>query len=97
MGNETPRIAETYGGMLNSVGLQNPGAQVYMEEELPFLRQFDTKIITNIAGHSIDEYCEAVQMLNGCPEIAMFEVNISCQTSARAELLSERIRRWRRK
>ena len=65
MGNETPRIAETYGGMLNSVGLQNPGAQVYMEEELPFLRQFDTKIITNIAGHSIDEYCEAVQMLNG--------------------------------
>ena len=78
MGNETPRIAETYGGMLNSVGLQNPGAQVYMEEELPFLRQFDTKIITNIAGHSIDEYCEAVQMLNGCPEIAMFEVNISC-------------------
>ena len=49
-----------------------------MEEELPFLRQFDTKIITNIAGHSIDEYCEAVQMLNGCPEIAMFEVNISC-------------------
>ena len=77
-GNDTPRIAETYGGMLNSVGLQNPGAAAYREEELPFLSRFDTKIITNIAGHSIDEYCEAVRMLNGCPEIAMFEINISC-------------------
>lgn len=78
MGNETPRIAETYGGMLNSVGLQNPGAEAYIRDELPYLSQFDTKIITNIAGHSIEEYCEAVRMLNDCPEIAMFEVNISC-------------------
>ncbi len=77
-GNDTPRIAETYGGMLNSVGLQNPGAAAYREEELPFLSRFDTKIITNIAGHSIDEYCEAVRMLNDCPEISMFEINISC-------------------
>ena len=77
-GNDTPRIAETYGGMLNSVGLQNPGAAAYREAELPFLSRFDTKIITNIAGHSIDEYCEAVRMLNDCPEISMFEINISC-------------------
>ncbi len=77
-GNETPRIAETYGGMLNSVGLQNPGAEAYRREELPYLWQFDTKIITNIAGHSVEEYCEAVRMLDGCPEISMFEINISC-------------------
>ena len=77
-GNDTPRIAETYGGMLNSVGLQNPGAEAYRREELPFLSRFDTKIITNIAGHSVEEYCEAVSMLNDCPEISMFEVNISC-------------------
>ena len=77
-GNDTPRIAETYGGMLNSVGLQNPGAEAYRRDELPYLSQFDTKIITNIAGHSIEEYCEAMRMLNDCPEISMFEINISC-------------------
>ena len=77
-GNDTPRIAETYGGMLTSVGLQTPGAEAYRRDELPYLSQFDTKIITNIAGHSIEEYCEAVRMLNDCPEISMFEINISC-------------------
>lgn len=78
IGNDTPRIAETYGGMLNSVGLQNPGAEAYIRDELPYLSKFDTKIITNVAGHSIEEYCEAVRMLNECPEISMFEINISC-------------------
>ena len=78
MGNETPRIAETYGGMLNSVGLQNPGRRYIWRRNCRFSVSLTRKIITNIAGHSIDEYCEAVQMLNGCPEIAMFEINISC-------------------
>lgn len=78
LGNDTPRIAETYGGMLNAVGLQNPGVEEYKKTELPFLSQFDTKVIANIAGHSIEEYCGAVEALNDCPEISMFEVNISC-------------------
>ncbi len=78
MGNDTPRIAETYGGMLNSVGLQNPGVKVYEAEELPYLAQFDTKVITNVAGHSIEEYCNVIHALNHHPGISMFEVNISC-------------------
>ena len=77
-GNDTPRIAETYGGMLNAVGLQNPGVAEYKKKELPYLKNYDTKIITNIAGHSIEEYCGAIEALNGCKEISMFEVNISC-------------------
>lgn len=77
-GNDTPRIAETYGGMLNAVGLQNPGVAEYKKKELPYLKNYDTKIITNIAGHSIEEYCGAIEALNGCDEISMFEVNISC-------------------
>lgn len=78
LGNDTPRIAETYGGMLNSVGLQNPGVEVYAAEELPYLAQFDTKVITNVAGHSIEEYVNVIEALNDHPGIAMFEVNISC-------------------
>ncbi len=77
-GNDTPRIAETYGGMLNAVGLQNPGVDEYKKKELPYLKKYDTKIITNIAGHSIEEYCRAIEALNDCKEISMFEVNISC-------------------
>ncbi|MGN1350303.1 MAG: dihydroorotate dehydrogenase [Anaerovoracaceae bacterium] len=77
-GNDTPRIAETFGGMLNSIGLQNPGVDEYKRTELPFLAGFDTKVIANIAGHSTEEYLEAVRQLNGCPEISMFELNISC-------------------
>ena len=73
-GNDTPRIAETYGGMLNAVGLQNPGVEEYKKKELPYLKNYDTKIITNIAGHSIEEYCGAIEALNGCKEISMFEV-----------------------
>lgn len=77
-GNDTPRIAETFGGMLNSIGLQNPGVQEYKKTELPYLAQFDTKVIANIAGHSTEEYTEAVLQLNDCKEISMFELNISC-------------------
>ena len=77
MGNPTPRIAETYGGMLNAVGLQNPGVEAYMKEELPYLKKYDTRVIANVAGHSIEEYCAVVERLNET-DVDMFEVNISC-------------------
>ena len=77
MGNPTPRIAETYGGMLNAVGLQNPGAEAYLEKELPFLANYDVPVIANLAGHSIDEYCAVTEKLNES-SVAMFELNISC-------------------
>lgn len=76
-GNPTPRIAETYGGMLNAVGLQNPGAEAYLEKELPFLANYDVPVIANLAGHSIDEYCAVTEKLNESA-VAMFELNISC-------------------
>ncbi|WP_190283308.1 dihydroorotate dehydrogenase [Cellulosilyticum sp. WCF-2] len=76
-GNPVPRIAETYGGMINAVGLQNPGVDYYIEHELPFARKFDTKIIANVAGHSITEYCSVVERLNET-DVDMLEVNISC-------------------
>ena len=76
-GNPTPRIAETYGGMLNAVGLQNPGVEAYMKEELPYLANYDTNVIANVAGHSIEEYCAVVERLNDT-DVDMFEINISC-------------------
>ena len=76
-GNPVPRIAETYGGMINAVGLQNPGVDYYIEHEIPFARQFDTKIIANVAGHSIPEYCDVVERLSET-DVDMLEVNISC-------------------
>lgn len=77
MGNPTPRIAETYGGMLNAVGLQNPGAKAYIEEELPFLAKYDVPVIANLAGHSVEEYCAVTELLNET-DVKMFELNISC-------------------
>ena len=77
-GNPTPRIAESYGGVLNSVGLENKGAEWYRSSELPFLSRFDTNIITNLAGHSVEEYVRVTNLLNDCEEISMFELNISC-------------------
>ncbi len=77
-GNPTPRIAETYGGMLNSVGLQNPGAAEYLAHEIPYMERFDTKVIVNLAGHSIEEYERVTEMLCGADRIDMFELNISC-------------------
>lgn len=76
-GNNTPRIAETYGGMLNSVGLQNPGADYFIENDIPFLRQFDTKIIVNLCGHSIEEYCAVAERMSEA-DVDLFELNISC-------------------
>ncbi|MCD8089753.1 MAG: dihydroorotate dehydrogenase [Clostridiales bacterium] len=76
-GNDAPRIAEVYGGMLNSVGLQNPGVDYLINEDVPFLRQFDTKIIVNVCGHTIDEYTECVRRLREA-DVDMLELNISC-------------------
>ncbi|OOB78735.1 MAG: dihydroorotate dehydrogenase B catalytic subunit [Epulopiscium sp. Nuni2H_MBin003] len=76
-GNPTPRIAETYGGMLNSVGLQNAGVDHFIAEELPFIKKFNTRVIVNVAGKSIEEYCEVVKKLSET-DVDMFEINISC-------------------
>lgn len=76
-GNPTPRIAEVYGGMLNSVGLQNPGADEFIRTDLPFLRQYDTRIIVNVAGHSIGEYCAAAEKITQ-QDVDLLELNISC-------------------
>lgn len=76
-GNATPRVAEVYGGMLNAVGLQNPGIDLFVERDIPFLKQFDTKIIVNVCGKTAEDYCEVVERLSDQP-IDMIEVNISC-------------------
>ena len=77
IGNEPPRIAETPGGILNSVGLQNPGVDKFISDELPFLRGFDTVIIANISGNSVQEYAEMAEKLSDA-NIDMIEVNVSC-------------------
>jgi dihydroorotate dehydrogenase (NAD+) catalytic subunit len=76
-GNATPRIAETYGGMLNAVGLQNPGMEVFIERDLPFLKKYDTKVIVNVCGKSTRDYIEVVERLADEP-VDMLEINISC-------------------
>ena len=76
-GNPTPRVAETYGGMLNAIGLQNPGIDVFLKRDIPFLKQYDTKIIVNVCGHTLEEYCEVVERLSD-EEIDLLEINISC-------------------
>ena len=76
-GNPTPRIAETYGGMINAVGLQNPGIEVFVKRDIPFLRQYDTKIIVNVCGKSEEDYIDVVERLADEP-VDMLEINISC-------------------
>ena len=76
-GNNTPRIAETYGGILNSVGLQNMGVDNFIENDIPFLRQYHTKIIVNVCGHTIEEYCQTVEKLSNA-DVDLLELNISC-------------------
>lgn len=76
-GNPTPRVAEVYGGMLNAVGLQNPGIELFCKRDIPFLKQYDTKIIVNVCGHSAEEYVEVVERLSDEP-VDMLEINISC-------------------
>ena len=76
-GNPTPRVAETYGGMMNAVGLQNPGIELFCERDIPFLKQYDTKIIVNVCGKSTEDYCEVVERLVD-EDVDMLEINISC-------------------
>ena len=76
-GNLTPRIAETHGGMLNAIGLQNPGIDVFVKRDIPFLKQYDTKIIVNVCGKTREEYLEVVERLADEP-VDMLEINISC-------------------
>lgn len=76
-GNPTPRVAETYGGMLNAIGLQNPGIDVFIERDIPFLKQYDTKIIVNVCGKTVEDYCEVVEKLGDQP-VDMLEINVSC-------------------
>lgn len=76
-GNPTPRVAETYGGMMNAVGLQNPGIDLFCERDIPFLRKYDTKIIVNVCGKSEEDYCEVVERLAD-EDVDMLEINISC-------------------
>lgn len=76
-GNPVPRIAETYGGMINAIGLQNPGIDTFIKRDLVFLKDFDTKIIVNVCGKTIEDYCEVVRKLaDTCADI--LEINISC-------------------
>lgn len=76
-GNPTPRIAETYGGMLNAVGLQNPGIDMFVERDIPYLAKFDTRIIVNVCGRTVQDYCEVAERLASQP-VDMLEINISC-------------------
>lgn len=76
-GNPTPRIAETYGGMLNAIGLQNPGVDIFIQRDIPFLRKFDTKIIVNVVGKTTEDYCAVVERLADC-DVDLLEINISC-------------------
>lgn len=76
-GNKTPRVAEVYGGMLNAIGLQNPGIDVFIERDLSFLKKYDTKVIVNVCGKSIADYLEVVDKLYDQP-VDMLEINVSC-------------------
>ena len=76
-GNPTPRIAETHGGMLNAIGLQNPGMELFCQRDIPYLKQFDTKIIVNVCGKTTEDYLEVVERLSDEP-VDLLEINISC-------------------
>ncbi len=76
-GNATPRVTEVYGGMLNAIGLQNPGIDVFLERDIPFLKQYDTRIIVNVCGKTIEDYLEVVERL-GDGNADMLEINVSC-------------------
>ena len=76
-GNPTPRVAEVYGGMMNAIGLQNPGIDLFCKRDIPYLKNYDTKIIVNVCGHAPEEYIEVVERLADEP-IDMMEINISC-------------------
>lgn len=77
-GNPTPRVTEVYGGMLNAIGLQNPGIDVFMERDLPFLARYDTKVIVNVCGKTVEEYLDVVEKLGDSSVVDMLEINVSC-------------------
>lgn len=76
-GNPTPRVAETHGGMLNAIGLQNPGIDVFLERDLPFLQKYDTNVIVNVCGKTAEDYLAVVERLSDAP-VSMLEINVSC-------------------
>ena len=76
-GNPTPRVTETYGGMLNAIGLQNPGIDVFIKRDLEFLKQYDTKVIVNVCGKSVEDYLDVVERLSD-KAVDMLEINVSC-------------------
>lgn len=76
-GNPTPRIAESASGMLNAIGLQNPGIEVLLERDIPYLRKYDTKIVVNVCGKTTEDYCEVVERLSNEP-VDLLEINVSC-------------------
>ena len=76
-GNPTPRLAETSSGMLNAVGLQNPGVEVFCQRDLPFLKQYDTRVVVNVCGRTQEDYCQVVERLSAEP-VDMLEINVSC-------------------
>jgi dihydroorotate dehydrogenase (NAD+) catalytic subunit len=77
-GNPTPRVTEVYGGMLNAIGLQNPGIDVFCERDLKFLESYDTKVIVNVCGKSIQDYVDVVERLSDEKRVDMLEINVSC-------------------
>ena len=77
-GNPTPRIAEIRGGMMNAIGLQNPGVDTFCESDLPFLEKYDTKVIVNVCGRTTEDYCEVAERLGDEKRVDMLEINISC-------------------
>ena len=81
-GNAVPRVAETYGGMINSIGLQNPGVDVFIKTDLPFLRKINSVLIVNVCGHKISEYCSVAEKLTSAGGVDMLELNISCPNVA---------------
>lgn len=106
-GNPVPRIAETASGMMNAIGLQNPGIDTFLERDLAFLEQYDTRVIVNVCGHSEAEYCETVERLSEDPRVHMLEINISCpnvkeggiafgQDPKMAEAITKAVRRYAR-
>lgn len=103
-GNPTPRIAEVYGGMLNAIGLQNPGIDVFINRDIPLLKQYDTKIIVNVCGKTKEDYCEVVERLADT-EVDLLEINISCpnvkeggiafgQNAASVEAITKEMKRY---
>ncbi len=77
-GNPVPRVAEVYGGMLNAIGLQNPGVDVFIERDLEFLKKYDTKVIVNVCGKSVEDYLDVVERLGDEKRVDMLEINVSC-------------------